>query len=247
MLIMDPPTAWNSTARAIAGLRSEGYASPNILAYFPRMYGREDDGSPPLAVGGAIAGLLSKHDRIHGPWQEPAAGALRFSRSLVPALLLGTDEAGRLVREGLNVIGGSIAGQAALRGSVTLARNSPLDRKFARLHVQRLCLSITNALERATRWALFAAPEGRVADRLQAQVHSYMSGLAEAGAFANARFAVQCDAALHGAADPRRGITILLAFHPAGAGESVSLTLHHTVSGCRVSTTAFAPSMAQCA
>jgi hypothetical protein len=246
MLIMDPSPGWNSTATAIAGIRSEGFSSPNILAYFPRMYCRDEDGSP-RAVGGAIAGLLSKHDRINGPWREAAAGTLRFSRGLVPALLLGTDEAGRLVRAGFNVIGGSTAGQAALQGSVTLGWNSPLDRKFARLHVQRLCLSVTHAIERMTRWALFAAPESGVAERVQAEVNSYLSGLAAAGAFANARFFARCDVALPGTPDPRRGVTILLAFRPVGAGESVWLTLHHTVAGCRVSTTAFAPSTALCA
>jgi hypothetical protein len=47
--------------------------------------------------------------------------------------------------------------------------------------------------------------------------------------------------------DPRRGITILLAFRPAGAQQAISLTLHQTVSGCRVTTTAFAPVHALCA
>jgi hypothetical protein len=41
---------------------------------------------------------------------------------------------------------------------------------------------------------------------------------------------------------PERGVTILLAFHPAGAHDGVTLALHQTVSGCRVATTAFAPS-----
>ncbi|MGH8194791.1 MAG: hypothetical protein ACREQ8_10375 [Woeseiaceae bacterium] len=247
MLIMDPPVDWNSTARAVSGIRADGYASPNILAYFPRMVCREADGSPPRPVGGAIAGLLCKHDRLCGPWQALSAGVLRFSRSLVPGILLGAEEVGRLVREGLNVIAGNTAGQAALQGSVSLARNSQMDRKFARLDVQRLCLSITNAIEHATRWAVFAPTESGLADRIHAQVHSYMAWLAGAGAFADNRFVIQCDALHTAAADPRRGVTILLAFQPVGAGEVVSLTLQQTVSGCRVSTTAFAPSIAQCA
>ena len=38
-----------------------------------------------------------------------------------------------------------------------------------------------------------------------------------------------------------------LAFHPVGSDKSISLTLHQTVSGCRVTTTAFAPVVEQCA
>mgnify|MGYP006173360485 CR=1 FL=1 len=37
MLIMDPPAAWQAAADAIAGIRNAGYASPNMLTYFPRL------------------------------------------------------------------------------------------------------------------------------------------------------------------------------------------------------------------
>lgn len=251
MLIVDPPAGWNSTAEAVEGIRRAGYASPNILAYFPRIHCRDDDGAPARVAGGAIAGLLCKQDRLYGPWEELERSELRFKRNLVPAIQSGIEDAKQLIREGLNIIAvsdGNPAGQATLRGSVTLARNSQMDRKFARLPVQRLCLSITNAIERATRWAVFEPNETRVADRIHAQVHAYMSWLSEAGAFADDRFVVQCDAGLHARPqNPHRGVTILLAFHPAGADETLSLTLHQTASGCRVTSTAFAPSMAQCA
>jgi hypothetical protein len=69
-----------------------------------------------------------------------------------------------------------------------------------------------------------------------------MCALSDAGAFENDHFLVQCDAGLRRQpVDPDRGITILLAFHPAGSDETVSLTLHQSISGCRVATTAFAP------
>ena len=83
---------------------------------------------------------------------------------------------------------------------------------------------------------------------LPAQVHAYLAWLANTGAFADARFSVQCDAGLTaGPRDPRRGVTILLSFQPAGVAEPLSLTLHQTASGCRVATSAFPPSVAQCA
>jgi hypothetical protein len=47
--------------------------------------------------------------------------------------------------------------------------------------------------------------------------------------------------------DPHRGVTVLLAFQPQGSDEIVSLTLHQSVSGFRVATTAFAPVIAACA
>ena len=37
MLIMDPLLSWDTVETAVDGLRSAGYASPNIIGYFPRM------------------------------------------------------------------------------------------------------------------------------------------------------------------------------------------------------------------
>lgn len=248
MLIMDPPACWQSGADAVAGIRDAGYASPNMLTYFPRLATRGADGTPPRAAGGAIAGLICKLDRLHGAWQAFDHTELAFNRRLVPAIDVDAELAGQLVREGVNVVAGLPSGQAVLRGSVTLARASQLDRQFARLPNRRLCLMMTRDIERATRWAVFEPNEPRLAERIQAQVHAYLSSLANAGAFAEDRFVVRCDAGLHAEnVDPRRGVTILLTFQPAAADQQVSLTLHQTVSGCRVATTAFAPVQDRCA
>jgi hypothetical protein len=243
MLLLDPPSGWKTAAAALSGTRDAGYASPNILSYFPRMYCRIDDDAPPRAVGGALAGLLCRLDRNYGCWRSLDQKDLFFRRDLVPAVELGPDEARRLAREGLNVIAARPGRAVTLSGSVTLARNCPTDRNFSSLGVRRLCLMITNAIERATRWAVFQPNEVQLADRIHAQVHTYLSCLAAAGAFADDHFVIQCDAGLHAQPNhPERGVTILLAFRPAGANDAVTLTLHQTVSGCRVATTAFAPS-----
>jgi hypothetical protein len=75
-----------------------------------------------------------------------------------------------------------------------------------------------------------------------------MCSLADSGAFTDDMFVVQCDAGLHSRPiNKDRGITVLLAFHPAGSDETISLTLHQTIAGCRVATTAFAPVFDECA
>ena len=153
-----------------------------------------------------------------------------------------------LVREGLNAIAGQTAGRAAFCGSVTLGCGSQMDKKFASLTVRRLCLTVTNTIDRATRWAIFEADASRAAERIQAQVHAYMTWLADQGAFEVETYSVQCDATLQqGLVDPQRGMTILLTFHPLGCDQAVSLALHQSAAGCRVATTAFAPVAAQCA
>jgi phage tail sheath protein FI len=248
ILVMDPPRAWRSVRKAIEGIRDSDYASPNIFAYYPRVHNKEDDDSSPRVAGGAIAGLLCKLDRKHGPWEDLDQRGYGLSNKLVPAIELGVDEAQMLVKEGINVIAGRTAGRATICGSVTLARGGQLDRKFSSLTVRRLCLEITNTIDRATRWTVFAPNSTAVADHINSLVHAYMSSLADAGAFTDDMFVVQCDAGLHSSpVNKHRGITVLLAFHPAGSDETVSLTLHQTMAGCRVTTTAFAPVFEECA
>jgi phage tail sheath protein FI len=158
------------------------------------------------------------------------------------------DEAALMLsREGLNSIAKGPAGRARLRGSVTLGRGSESHRKFASLPVRRLCLRMISAIEQATRWAVFASDNSHLAKRIRSQVFAYLSCLADMDAFENDRFAVECDAGLRNRDDSfEHGVTILIVFHPAGCKESVSFTLHQTIAGCRVTTTAFAPVMEDC-
>jgi hypothetical protein len=82
--------------------------------------------------------------------------------------------------------------------------------------------------------------------RIRAQVLSYFCGLDELGAFVDSRFTVRCDATVRQQAGSEpHGVTILLAFHPVGSDDEISLTLHVTATGCRVSSTAFAPTVEQ--
>ena len=248
MLILDPPDAWKNAHDAIHGVRTEGYANPDVLSYFPRMYLRDEEGSPPIAIGGAIAGLLCKLDRTRGPWEDLDQRGFTFQRSLVPAMHIESDEAHLLIKEGLNVIAGHAPGHSMICGSVTLAHGTQVGDEFAKLTTRRLCLTINNAIDRATRWAVFESHTAEVAESIVNQVHDFMCALSDAGAFENNHFLVQCDAGLRRQpVDPDRGITIMLAFHPAGSDETVQLTLHQSVSGCRVSTTAFAPVRAEVA
>ena len=248
MFIMDPPEAWTSAKEAVVGVRRSGISSPNILSYYPRMCSKDDDELTPRATGGAIAGLLCKLDRAEGPWQDLDQHGFGFDRRLIPSTPVEIDDARSLVKEGLNVIAGNTAGRSTLCGSVTLGCGTQMERSFTSLTVRRLCLSITNAIDAATRWAVFEPDVPSVAEKVQSQVHAYMCYLANAGVFVDEAFLVQCNAGLHvHPIDPDRGITILLGFHPVGSDEPVSLTLHQTVSGFRVASTAFAPATAECA
>ncbi len=247
MLIVDPRSEWTTATKAARGVRELGYASPNMLGYYPRMLHRH---SEELArpVGGAIAGLLCKLDRTHGPWERLDQPGLGLQRELVPAVEMHGDDESILHRAGLNVIAGGAAGRARITGSVTMGRGSEVHRKFAQLPVRRSCLQIVNAVASATRWAVFEPGDKNLARRVRAQVLTYFYCLNDLGAFADDRFVVECDAGVSNRDDiADHGVTIMLVFRPTGCDEAISLTLHLTAAGCRAGSTAFAPSVEDCA
>ncbi len=248
MLVIDPRAEWRTAREAVSGVNELGYKSANMIGYFPRVHLRDTDAGLPHSAGGAIAGLLCKHDRTRGVWQQPDSHGMPLHQQLLPAAEM--DEGAReiLHRAGLNVISKGPAGRARLLGSVTMGRSSSAHRDFACLSVQRLCLRIINAVAAGTRWAVFEAVDDTLAKRLRAQVSAYFICLAEMGAFADERFVVKCDAGVSRRADSdAHGVTILLVFHPIGSTHPISLTLHLTPAGCRVGSTAFAPTLENCA
>lgn len=242
MLIADPPAQWSSVRDVTVGARTSGLSSANMLTYYPRLIERGAPSAGERCVGGAIAGLLSRLDEQRGPWGSLEGEGLLLRRRYANPQALSEDEQQELSRQGVNAIVANSAGRSALRGDTTTARGSDGERRFANLPLRRLCLHIANAIERATRWAVFRPGDPAVAHQVRAQVDAFMHALAAEGAFGSERFDVHCDSGLHlDPRDPARGVTILISFRPLASQTDIWLTLHQTAGGFRVSTTAFAP------
>jgi phage tail sheath protein FI len=246
MLLVDPLQDWVTAQDAMAGIRKLGYASTNLISYYPRMLQRGDETFTARVVGGALAGLICKLDRKHGAWQELDRRDLGFSRKLKPAVDVDADDEQALGRAGINVVATGPAGLAQLRGSVTMGRSA--SRQFVSLGVTRVCLRVLNAVDEVTRWAVFAGDDTHLADRICARVTACLAGFAAMGAFENDNFIVECDAGMRkriGGAG--QGFAIFLAFQPRTANEPVAFSVHQGVAGCRVASTAFAPGLTRSA
>ncbi|NNC76764.1 MAG: hypothetical protein HKN77_02305 [Woeseiaceae bacterium] len=248
MLIVDPCKDARDPGSALSSLGKLGYASSHMVSYFPRLRLRGDQDNEPRVAGGAIAGLMCKLDRTYGPWQSLNTAGLGLLRGIEPASLVSDDDRRALLRAGINVIARGPAGRSRIMGSVTLARGSDTHREFSSLPVRRVCLQIINSIDLATRWTVFEQADRKLTARLQRQVLAYFDELADMGALTSREFVVQCDAGLAKHEDRlQHGVTIVLGFHVAGSVEPVSVTLHQTVLGCRVTSTAFAPIVRHCA
>jgi hypothetical protein len=248
MLVVDPPAAWDTPAKAIAGLRDSGISSPNAIGYFPRACVRDDEEGTPRAVGGALAGLLCRLDRRHGPLQALDHHGLGLKRYLLPAFRATREDCRALAREGLNTLAVGHAGRVRVLSSVTMSRGNDGGRQFTSLTLRRFALSIVKAIDAGTRWAVFEPRDDALADRVRAQVSAFMAGLAAAGAFENDLFVVDCHVGRNERGTGQaQGVTIMIVFQPRGGGEPVSLTLCQAAGGCRVSSGAFSPVLTNCA
>ena len=246
IVIVDPRLEWSAAEQAVTGIRELGYASPNMLGYFPRVVERESPDAMLRHAGGAIAGLLCKHDRTYGAWHDLNQQGMGLQRHLLPGVSVDEDDTQILNRAGLNALAEGPAGRARVVGAVTMGRGSEVQREYTSLPVRRFCLQIINSIARATQWAVFGTDEARVRARIRAQVLGYFHALDELGAFVDSSFSVRCDAAArHQSQSEPHGVNILLVFHPVGSDERISLTLHLTPAGCRVGSTAFAPAVEQ--
>ncbi|MDJ0907350.1 MAG: hypothetical protein QNI96_15135 [Woeseiaceae bacterium] len=240
LLITDPRPEWEDAEEAVAGLRGLGYASPYMLGYFPRIRDSRHPDSPPRPAGGAIAGLLAKLDALHGPWETLDQQGLGLKRHYRPAISLDEEDQVLLERSGLNSLVVDGTHRLRVSGDRTLARGTEPHRRQTKLPVQRLCLALNHAIDAATRWAVFERPGPRLAELVQAQVSASFIALFEHGALADANFDVACNVE-RAAGNGPHAIELLLSFTPAGCRYPLSFTLHQTVAGCRVTSTAFAP------
>ena len=240
LLITDPRADWQDAEAAVLGLRQLGYASPNMLGYFPRIRDSRLPDEAPRPAGGAIAGLLSKLDALHGPWQSLDLQGLGLKRHYRPAVYLAYADRTLLERSGLNGLVIDSTHRLRITGDRTLARGTEPYRRQTKLPVQRLCLALVHAIDAATRWAVFERPSPRLAELVQAQVSASFLALFEHGALACDDFDVACNVESAAGGSPH-GVELLLSFTPAGCRYPLSFTLHQTVAGCRVTSTAFAP------
>ena len=240
VLVTDPRADWEDAEAAVLGVRKYGYASPNMLGYFPRVVDSHDADKRPRAIGGAIAGLLAKHDRKHGPWTSFDQQCLWLRRRYQPGVDIDVVDQRLLGRAGLNRLIVDSTRRLRLAGDRTLAHGSEPHFRCSHLPVRRLCLGVVHAIDAATRWAVFEQPGPRLALKVKAQVVDCLAQLHDLGALADADFYVSCQAE-SSAPLSRQRIELLLSFTPTGCPRPVSLTLHQSAAGCGVGTSAFAP------
>jgi hypothetical protein len=200
LLIVDPPSKWQTADDALAGLREWNFPDENALMYFPRVLAHDKlrGHFESFAPCGAVAGMLARSDENFPVWLPTDRDEPVLRPGFRPACLVGEDRRLRLASLGVNTIQ---AIRSTARLSVrprTLAAGNTANADWRYLPARRLALFILSSIEHGTRWIAAARSPAEVAETLTSQVRSFFEALCAAGTFGSRptseAFFVICDA-----------------------------------------------------
>lgn len=237
MLIVDPPSSWDSAAAAIRALKALDFRSDNALMFFPRISAmdRLRGRAEVFGNGGAVAGLISRSGEAVAAAlseREPEP-ILRSSAKL--AKDVSSSDRWLLASHGVNVLQSVRNPEREWPVLRTLACGASASSDWSYLAQRRFSLFVINAIERGTRWCAGQPNGPHTWLRVTSQICNFLSELRSAGAFhavpADQAYLVICDERINDSAD---GINILVQFAATHAGAYHSFMLTQRVGGATV-------------
>ncbi|WP_116810805.1 hypothetical protein [Steroidobacter cummioxidans] len=239
MLIVDPPSSWESAPEAIRSLKALDFRSDNALMFFPRISAmdRLRGRTEVFGNGGAVAGLLSRSGEAVAAAvseREPEP-MLRSSAKL--AKEVNSSDRWLLAAMGVNVLQSVRNPDREWPALRTLACGASASSDWSYLAQRRFSLFVINAIERGTRWCAGLPNAAGTWMRVSRQISNFLSELRSAGAFAavpaDQAFLVICDERINDEGEGE-GINILVQFAATHAGAYHSFMLTHRPGGATV-------------
>lgn len=186
ILLLDSPEAWDSPAKARAGLDAVGTTSRNAALYFPRLRVPDplrEGQLVTMGAGAAVAGIIARTDATRGVWKAPAG--LEATLTGVPALeaTLTDLEIGQLNPLGINCLRVAPAAGRVVWGARTREGDDRLASEWKYLPVRRLALFIEETLYRGTQWVVFEPNDEPLWGQIRLNLGAFMQDLFRQGAF----------------------------------------------------------------
>ena len=229
LLLVDPPSSWNSLADAQEGLPALDVARSSYAAlYFPRieltdpLTGRLR-AFPPC---GAVAGVMARTDTERGVWKAPAGTEARLAGVRALTVPLTDLENGLLNPLGVNVLRSLPLVGPVVWGARTLLGADALASQWKYVPVRRLALMLEESLFRGTQWVVFEPNDEQLWGQIRLNVQTFLQSLFRQGAFqgssAREAYFVKCDSETTTQDDINRGVVnILVGFAPLKPAEFV--------------------------
>jgi hypothetical protein len=241
LLIVDPPSIWQTADDALYGLRDWNFSNENALMYFPRVLAHDKlrGHFESFAPCGAVAGMLARYDEGAPVWLAADREEPILRPAFRPACLVSEDRRIRLASLGVNTLQ---AIRSAARMNVrprTLAAGNTANADWRYLSARRLALFVLSSIEQGTRWVVEAGSSAEVAGTVTAQVRSFFEGLHEAGTFGTRRmeesFFVICDERVKNSSGLSCGeVQFVIGFAASREHEFHCFRVSHSAAGSKV-------------
>jgi uncharacterized protein len=241
LLIVDPPSSWQTADDALFGLRDWNVSNENALMYFPRVLAHDKlrGHLESFAPCGAVAGMLARYDEGAPVWLPADREEPGLRQGFRPACMVGEDRRIRLAALGVNTLQ---AVRSAGRMNVrlrTLAGGNAANADWRYLSARRLALFILSSIERGTRWIVAARSIAEVANTVSVQVRGFFEELHEAGAFGTRRledaFFVICDERVKSSSALDRGeVQFVIGFAASREHEFHCFRISQSIAGSKV-------------
>ncbi len=233
MLIVDSPSAWDTVAKAVAGVAAVGTPSRNAALYFPRIRRPNPlypDTIEDFAPAGAVAGIFARTDTQRGVWKAPAGQDASIVGAPELSVKLADGEIGQLNPVGVNCLRVQPAAGRVIWGARTLQGNDRLASEWKYVPVRRTALFIEESLYRGTQWVVFEPNAEPLWAQIRLNVGAFMNQLFRQGAFAGTTpreaYFVKCDAETTTQDDVNTGIVnIAVGFAPLKPAEFVVIRI----------------------
>lgn len=241
ILIVDPPSAWETPAEALAGMKDWPLPSDSAVMYFPRLLAHDKLRGRFETFGpcGAVAGMLARGDGHRPVWASPQSGASILRPGMRPLCAVGEADRARLAGLGVNALQVARKPDGDRNAARTLAGPGAASPDWRSLGQRRLALHILTSLERGTRWMLFEPSTPALWRRATDQLRAFFGTLEAEGAFAGRlpadRWFVVCDERINRDIERDRGVVnVLFGFAGARPGQFHSFLISHRPGGSRV-------------
>jgi phage tail sheath protein FI len=238
ILLVDPPTAWDTPAAAVEAVRRWPFHSEDALMFYPRLlaFDRLRGRYEQFGSAAASAGLLARADQVNPVWSVSASEEPMLRPGLRPSASVTAVDRIRLDQGGVNVLSATRQGGHGRDSVRTLLPESAGKSDSRSLAARRFALFVMASIERGTRWVRFEHSAPLLWAQVRAQVMAFFEGLERDGAFVGSHAAenyfVVCDERVNDAADVARGrFQLLFGFATHRAGDFQTYLVTHQPEG----------------
>jgi phage tail sheath protein FI len=233
MLLVDAPSAWNTTAAAVAGIAALGISDKNAAVFFPRIRLEDplsDNQLVDFAPSGAVAGVFARTDAQRGVWKAPAGLDATVRGVLELTVKLTDGEHGQLNPLGVSCLRAFPSVGHVVWGSRTMVGADRLASEWKYIPVRRVALFLEESLYRGTQWVVFEPNDEPLWAQIRLNVGAFMQNLFRQGAFQGTTpreaYFVKCDKETTTQNDINLGIVnILVGFAPLKPAEFVVIRI----------------------